>query len=194
MAVRPSSDGAYRSVSFYPQVISNHRHRLSGLPGLSSAFLLYNLTGFAFYLVFTLATYAPSGSVALNDIAFAAHALLLTTITLGQYIRSHHRTKRTPSRPHLLLLALLWLAPGALALAAALGRIPPRALVAYFGAAKVFITTVKYVPQVVLNRRRGNTTHWAIGNVLLDATGGILSLAQQGVDAHRLGREGRAGT
>jgi hypothetical protein len=37
---------------------------------------------------------------------------------------------------------------------------------------------VKYIPQVVLNQRRQSTVGWSIWNVLLDFTGGTLSLVQ----------------
>lgn len=37
---------------------------------------------------------------------------------------------------------------------------------------------LKYVPQVVLNIRRRSTTGWTIWNVILDLTGGFLSVVQ----------------
>ncbi|KAL7428173.1 hypothetical protein ACHAXM_001311 [Skeletonema potamos] len=43
---------------------------------------------------------------------------------------------------------------------------------------KVGITTVKYIPQVMLNYRRKSTAGWAIWNILLDFTGGSLSIIQ----------------
>ena len=45
------------------------------------------------------------------------------------------------------------------------------------------MTTVKYVPQVYMNWRDKSTTGWSIGNVLLDFTGGSLSLLQQVLSA-----------
>jgi len=43
---------------------------------------------------------------------------------------------------------------------------------------KVGITAVKYIPQVMLNFRRKSTAGWAIWNILLDFTGGSLSIIQ----------------
>eukprot|EP00986_Skeletonema_menzelii_P001279 scaffold338_cov155-Skeletonema_menzelii.AAC.13 len=43
---------------------------------------------------------------------------------------------------------------------------------------KVGITAVKYIPQVMLNYRRKSTAGWAIWNILLDFTGGSLSIIQ----------------
>lgn len=43
---------------------------------------------------------------------------------------------------------------------------------------KVFITLVKYIPQVYLNWKRKSTVGWSIWNVLLDFTGGVFSFLQ----------------
>ncbi|MDP2439253.1 MAG: PQ-loop domain-containing transporter [archaeon] len=44
---------------------------------------------------------------------------------------------------------------------------------------KLGVTFVKYVPQAWFNFVRKSTVGWAIWNVLLDLTGGLLSLLQQ---------------
>jgi len=43
---------------------------------------------------------------------------------------------------------------------------------------KVFITLLKYIPQVVLNARRRSCAGWNIWNIILDIAGAILSLVQ----------------
>ena len=43
---------------------------------------------------------------------------------------------------------------------------------------KLFITLIKYMPQAYLNFRRKSTMGWSIGNILLDFTGGTLSIGQ----------------
>lgn len=48
---------------------------------------------------------------------------------------------------------------------------------------KVVITVVKYVPQAWLNYKRKSTTGWDIRQILLDLTGGFLSLAQLVLDS-----------
>lgn len=40
---------------------------------------------------------------------------------------------------------------------------------------KIFISLIKYIPQVLLNFRRKSTMGWSIWNILLDLTGGTLS-------------------
>ena len=49
---------------------------------------------------------------------------------------------------------------------------------------KLFITLIKYIPQAYLNFRRKSTFGWSIGNILLDFTGGILSIGQMFVIAY----------
>ncbi|KAG7217461.1 hypothetical protein INR49_021515 [Caranx melampygus] len=48
----------------------------------------------------------------------------------------------------------------------------------YFSYIKLAVTLIKYVPQAYMNYRRQSTEGWSIGNVLLDFTGGILSILQ----------------
>ena len=43
---------------------------------------------------------------------------------------------------------------------------------------KVCITVVKYIPQVMLNYQRKSTSGWQIWNILLDCSGGTLSIMQ----------------
>ena len=55
------------------------------------------------------------------------------------------------------------------------------------GYCKAAITFVKYVPQVYLNYKRQSTVGWSLANVLLDLTGGSLSLVQIWINAVALG-------
>ncbi len=48
----------------------------------------------------------------------------------------------------------------------------------YFSYVKLAITIIKYCPQAWMNYRRKSTEGWSIGNILLDFTGGLLSLIQ----------------
>uniref|UniRef100_A0A7R9ZN24 Cystinosin n=1 Tax=Craspedostauros australis TaxID=1486917 RepID=A0A7R9ZN24_9STRA len=84
-------------ISFYPQALSNFRRKSTD--GLNLDFCVLNVLGFACYTAYTLAFYCNSTiqllyrerydadiSVQSNDVAFAAHALLLSSITLGQIV------------------------------------------------------------------------------------------------------------
>lgn len=52
---------------------------------------------------------------------------------------------------------------------------------------KLGISFIKYMPQVYLNYTRGSTVGWNIWNVLLDFTGGALSVAQHLMDCGTTG-------
>jgi cystinosin len=85
------------SLSFYPQPILNFRRRSTS--GTTIDFPAINVLGFVAYCASTAAfLYSPQirreyalrhhglmPTVRLNDVAFAAHAVLLSTITLSQF-------------------------------------------------------------------------------------------------------------
>lgn len=48
----------------------------------------------------------------------------------------------------------------------------------YFSYIKLAVTLIKYVPQAYMNYKKQSTEGWSIGNVLLDFTGGTLSILQ----------------
>jgi cystinosin len=50
---------------------------------------------------------------------------------------------------------------------------------------KLFITLVKYMPQVLTNYRNRSTQGWSIWQILLDFAGGILSITQLGIDSYQ---------
>lgn len=51
------------------------------------------------------------------------------------------------------------------------------------GYVKLVVTMVKYVPQAWENYRRQSTVGWSIDQVLLDFTGGVMSIAQLVIDS-----------
>lgn len=166
-------------------------------------------------------------SVDPNDIAFAVHALVITAVTMAQYV-AYGGARALSYRPapplawlHTYVLAALWTLAGLCVALAATRLIPWIAsdspsyrfsVVTYLGSAKIFITStittssmcllhpranclcvcgvhfalvtaLKYVPQAVHNASRRSTVGWSIGNILLDLLGGLMSLAQQALDA-----------
>ena len=50
---------------------------------------------------------------------------------------------------------------------------------------KVFISLIKYIPQVISNYKRKSTIGWNIHNILLDFTGGTFSFGQNIIDSFR---------
>lgn len=84
------------SISFYPQTIHNFRRK--SVIGLSFDYQLYNIIGFTAYAAFNCslywntsiqATYAEhndgqASGVRANDVFFALHAVILTSVTITQ--------------------------------------------------------------------------------------------------------------
>lgn len=84
------------SVSFWPQIVLNHRRKSTA--GLSFDFQLLNFVGFACYAVFNCALFwspavqreyarrnhGHASAVRFNDVLFALHALFATIVTLAQ--------------------------------------------------------------------------------------------------------------
>eukprot|EP00457_Paulinella_chromatophora_P014024 gb/GEZN01014395.1/.p1 GENE.gb/GEZN01014395.1/~~gb/GEZN01014395.1/.p1 ORF type:complete len:294 (-),score=36.86 gb/GEZN01014395.1/:36-917(-) len=185
------------SASFYPQAILNARRK--SVDGLALEYQMYNFAGFLFYTIYNCvgffmqrkSDYTGSVSVQVNDVAFAVHALVLTTITCLQCIL-YRLPSHTISRSHYLICLFLWFSAFLMILLAAFGVLPWYAsgssgftAVAYLGYLKTFISFIKYMPQAYLNYCNRSTVGWSIGNILLDFTGGILSFAQEFVDAYR---------
>jgi cystinosin len=188
-------------------------------------FLAYLVSNCAFYYSSTIREqYAArhrglTPTVQFNDIAFAAHALVLSCITTSQYVLpalwsfpatgAAVPTRRSrPSRP------ILGVALGCLLGVAATsfivivsssssspaspldaGAALPRAfdpqtdwcaldIVYAVSYVKLLVTLVKFTPQVLANFRNASTRGWSIWQILLDVTGGVLSIAQQGIDSY----------
>lgn len=187
------------SVSFYPQIYLNWKRKC--VEGLSFDFVGLNLTGFLAYSFFNLGMYFsrvvqeeyrelhPTGviPVELNDIVFGLHAALATFITVVQCC-IYERRGQSVSLPARLLLAVVWAGTaifGVVTLAAGNHwRTPWLLYLYYFSYCKLVITLTKYLPQAYLNYVRKSTIGWSIGNILLDFTGGSLSLLQMVIIAY----------
>jgi cystinosin len=48
---------------------------------------------------------------------------------------------------------------------------------------KLVVTVVKYIPQAWVNYKRKSTVGWSIDQILLDITGGVLSISQLVIDS-----------
>lgn len=132
----------------------------------------------------------------MNDIVFAAHAVTLCIVTLSQYfVPQLWGFDRAPgTRPSRLMLGVLSgsiLAVGIIILVV-MGAEPdadPKTSWAWLDViytisfVKLFITLIKYAPQLVYNIRNRSTKGWSISQILLDFAGGVLSIAQLGIDS-----------
>lgn len=176
------------SISFYPQAYLNWKRK--SVTGLNFDFLVYNITGFITYGLFNIGMFwipevqheyfakHPGGvnPVRTNDVFFAVHATLLTAITILQCFCYERGDQKVSLICKILLSGTLLFAAVALVVAIC-HKITWLTLLYYFS----YITIgsrIKYIPQAWMNYRRKSTVGWSIVNILLDFTGGLLSLLQ----------------
>ncbi|KAK7953890.1 cystinosin [Apiospora saccharicola] len=196
------------SASFYSQPLLNWR-RLS-TSGTTVDFPMINVFGFIAYLTSNMAFYySPviraqyaarnhglTPTVAFNDIVFAAHAVVLCAITTSQYflpsLWGFERAPGTrPSRGITAVAAGSILAVCIIVFVVAGGDPGADARTSWvwldavytISYVKLLVTLIKYAPQLLTNYRNRSTRGWSIWQILLDFSGGTLSIAQQGIDS-----------
>jgi len=177
------------SVSFWPQIIENFRRK--SVIGLNFDFLSLNLIGFTLYGCFNISLFwvdsiqreylskHPRGVIPVTppDVFFPIHAVLATAVTILQCIL-YERGGQAVSKGCLAILAAIALLVITVLVLAGVAVITWLDMLYYFSYVKLFITMIKYVPQAFMNYRRKSTVGWSIGNILLDFTGGSLSILQ----------------
>ncbi|KAB8265285.1 PQ loop repeat-domain-containing protein [Aspergillus pseudonomiae] len=210
------------SLSFYPQVLHNHRCRST--EGFSVDFALLNLLGLTAYTIFNAcllfspvvrAQYAqrhpqgPEPTVRWNDFIYALHGSLICCWISSHFLCTQFwNFKSKPQRVSVSTLVIIWSCVGVATLAILWAlvsaswewidvvrqRTPTtettkplteifRMEVYMVGMIKVFLTAVKYTPQVVMNYWRQSTAGFSIGAILLDLAGAALSLMQLVLDS-----------
>ncbi|PIN17823.1 putative membrane protein [Handroanthus impetiginosus] len=178
------------SITGYPQVILNFRRK--SVVGLNFDFMLLNLTKQSSYLIYNASLFFSSNvqkqyhekfgfnemiPVAVNDVAFSIHAVLLTAFILFQ-IAIYDKFSRTSIG----IGSAAWLYAAVCVFIA----IPTHSwfwLISCFNNIQVVMTIIKYIPQVILNFRRKSTVGFSIGNVLLDFFGGVMNYSQMVVQS-----------
>lgn len=188
------------SISFYPQVLSNYARKTT--EGLSAEFCGLNVIGFACYSAYNLSLFfSPAiqelykerhgGSevtVQSNDVAFAVHALVLSTVTLFQIAYYNGVRAVLPSRLiGWIMVGILVTVLGYTAVVGLLHKSTWLDFLYVLSYMKVFISLIKYIPQVALNVRRKSTDGWNVWNILLDFPGGLLSVLQLVFDCADMG-------
>ena len=187
------------SVSFCGQFIENFRRK--SVSGLNFDFEIYNLVGFSGYTIYTVRGYLDNnlgtGTVQIQDIFFAAHALLLTILTLIQILYFYNPRDSLQKISNItitIVLIMIWGAILLIIVEYGFGYYDPHVKenrkyifnsLVYLGWCKVFISLIKYIPQVVSNFKRKSTIGWNIHNIILDFTGGAFSFGQNIIDSIR---------
>ena len=202
------------SVSFYPQVVANYTRKST--QGLSTDFCVLNVLGFVCYAIYNVCFFYSKtiqdmykerhhGSqitVQSNDVAFAVHAVCLSVITLMQiaYYNNNNNNNNNGSgsyniRAIIPSRVIGWIIIGIVVTILTYASI----VVAIFHKStwldflyllsyiKILVSLIKYIPQVILNIKRKSTVGWSIWNILLDLTGGLLSILQLVLDCANLG-------
>lgn len=135
-----------------------------------------------------------------NDITFALHGLLLSIITTSQYFypRVWGFAPSVGNKPHRFILGIFFgCVVGVITIIFVVLRSPDRDstqgaisswvwLDAIYAISyvKLIVTLIKYTPQVIVNYRNRSTRGFSILQILLDFSGGILSIAQQSLDSY----------
>ena len=180
------------SVSFYPQIFENIRRR--SVVGLNFDFLAYNLLGFSVYSVFNIGLYwvpyiqdeyhdenpGQLIPVKLNDVIFSIHATLITMVTISTCL-FFKRDKQKVSwfcRIFVILSLLVIVVLAIFTLTGDFKKCTWLNFINWISYIKLAVSFIKYVPQAYMNYKRKSTVGWSIGNVLLDFTGGSLSILQ----------------
>jgi len=177
------------SISFYPQIWENWKRK--SVIGLSFDFLGLNIVGFSLYSLFNIGLYwiqpiqdeyfsrHPTGvnPVQLNDVIFSIHAVFACAITIFQCFM-YERGNQTVSRICKFIFVGIFIFLAISLIISLAGVLKYLDFLYFCSYVKLFITLIKYVPQAYLNFRRKSTFGWSIGNILLDFTGGFLSIGQ----------------
>ncbi|KAF2224990.1 PQ loop repeat-domain-containing protein [Elsinoe ampelina] len=196
------------SLSFYPQPLLNWRRKST--VGLTVDFPLLNVLGFVCYTLSTTAFYfneeirhqyairnpgGPVPTVRANDVAFAVHALFLCAITYTQFWSWLWGFERTPGKRASRITQGIFcgcitglLLVGLVVVFLNQDARDPQAwagidIIYAASYVKLIVTCVKYVPQAFSNFKAKSTKGWAIGQILLDLLGGILSISQLLIDS-----------
>lgn len=178
-------------------------------PTLPAGFLAYLTSNLSFYASpvirdqYAQRNHGLTPTVAFNDVVFAAHAVVLCAVTTSQYFAPGlWGFDRAPgTRPSRGILGVVTGSVAAVVFVALLvtARAGDRGdsnnnnnagaewawldVVYAVSYVKLLVTLIKYAPQLLTNYRNQSTRGWSIWQVLLDLAGGILSIAQQGIDS-----------
>jgi len=190
------------SISFYPQVITNYFRK--SVVGLSFDYIALNFIGYICYSIYNGSLlynnairqayhkqFNSDPAVRSNDVFFAFHALLLTIVNVIQIVKYDRGNQRITRYAITLISGMLISITIFIIIIFSTGNNTESnnndnnaltttwlGFLTFLSYIKLTTTLTKYIPQVFLNYRRKSTVGWTVYNVLLDFTGGLLSLGQ----------------
>ena len=188
----PSLSPYTLSKSIHCQVILNYQRK--SVAGFHFDFIYLNILGYVCYSTYNCILYfypvaqveycesrGPPNPVHLNDVFFSLHGLLLCLVQASQCFY-YERGGQYVTLFGVLFGIPLWLWFEGCVFAWVGGGITVLKMIDWIAYVKLFVTFLKYCPQAWFNYRRKSTEGWSIHNILLDLTGGILSLLQGVID------------
>ncbi|CAH8865349.1 unnamed protein product [Trichobilharzia szidati] len=183
------------TVSFYPQLYMNWRRK--SVVGFNFDFAILNVIGFLYYSVYNIGLFwipliqeqylsrNPLGTIPVltNDVVFAFHAFIISSLTAFQ-ILIYDRGDQRVSKLCIGLIILIAIYTIIVCIIGGANVVQWLDTFYLLSHVKLVISIVKYTPQAYMNFRRKSTVGWSIANIMLDFSGGILSIAQMIIIAY----------
>jgi len=191
------------SVSYYPQIITIYEN--GSIDGLSTDYTIITALNCICYALYNSFFFwdkrirqqyqdengGPDTPITVesNDVAFALHGLLVSTLLTIQ-VAYYNGFRTSPlSKATIILIIVLALTTGTYILCILLHIQGFRWIHFLKGMAtlKILLASTGYIPQLMLNYRRKSTDGFNIWNIYLDFGGGLLSTVQIILDSVDLG-------
>ena len=186
------------SISFYPQVYTNYKHKTS--EGVTLDMNIYYILGYVFYSTYLFTMYFNSPismkyeellnitttEIDISDIFFVSHSFILSIVLTAQYF--YYKQQFTKPLDCLNKIIIISISTG-MALYLILTLCLPENIAkwVYFiftcGMINNIITCIKYLPQVIYHYKNKSTGKWNIWNTHTDIAGAIFLIAQICSDA-----------
>ncbi|KAB5563054.1 hypothetical protein GE09DRAFT_769021 [Coniochaeta sp. 2T2.1] len=204
------------SLSFYPQPLLNFRRRTTrgttvDFPLINNlGFVAYLSSNLAFYYSpliraqYAARNHGLTPTVQFNDVVFAGHALAMCMVIFSQYVPGLWPgfTPNAGTRPSRAILGLTAGCIVGVGIVVCVVLSDPARNDVGLGATeawtwldviyavsyvKLIVTVVKYTPQMVWNYKNRSTIGWSIEGMMLDFSGGVLSIVQLVIDSYLQG-------
>lgn len=152
--------------------------------GFSLNYLVMNISGYAFYGIYTTLGYfyheEGAGTVVIADLVFVYHAIAMVIIQTIQVIIYPRGSNRVSSKTIALCIGLWTIILAEVFFTKIVEVFPESKLwnpVSVLGYGKITLSFIKYSPAVYWNYKRKSTKGWSIFNILLDLVGATFSAA-----------------
>lgn len=166
------------SISFYLQLFLIKKVKHS--EGYSLDFQIFNIFGFGFYTISNI-HYLYQNGLNFNsslDLIFSTHAFLISIIILILTFYYPKKKNKGHFGSYIMIFIFFVMAVIFFFVNKFFVFGSENDLWIFMGMGKSIVSTLKYLYQIYLNRDRGTTEGFSVGNIVLDLSGGFLSLLQ----------------